>query len=339
MSGDFGDLGDEALAARVRRSERPLFLGIGGGGDVVGALAVAKTLAPHVSTPLVGGLTWERRPVDPVLRPRRLDEVDEAERLNLSVAWATFETSGPNGFKFAESRLAGCLGHPTLLVDPSGGAERLGGDLADAALALGSDLVVIVDVGGDVLAEGNEPSLISPLCDAICLAATPALSAQVDVVGVVVGAGCDGELTLDELSGRLGLVATAGDGLEALNLSRSAVDTVAEVVAEVETEASRFMLECARGATGIRAIRNGVRHVCLSPYGSIVFLFDPLIALKVAAPLARAAVAGDFFDAAAAIRALGARTEIDPGDQRPLLPMPSSLNVSSTFGRRWLQAR
>ena len=43
--------------------------------------------------------------------------------------------------------------------------------LAAAAASLRRDLIVFVDVGGDVLAQGDEPGLRSPLCDALMLAA------------------------------------------------------------------------------------------------------------------------------------------------------------------------
>ena len=44
---------------------------------------------------------------------------------------------------------------------------------SDAAIAmeLGCDAIVLLDVGGDVLAHGDEPGLASPLCDAVVLAA------------------------------------------------------------------------------------------------------------------------------------------------------------------------
>jgi hypothetical protein len=330
---------EPSLAEQVAGAERPLFLGVGGGGDIVGAYAVARTLTARVRSPLVGGLSWERRPLDPVPRPRRIDEMEKAVPLSECVAWAGPETRVPNGVVFAESRLAACLGFPTVIADPSGGATTLAVSLVDAARTLGSDMIVLVDVGGDVLAKGDERCLVSPLCDAICLAMAPMLSPHVDVVGAIVGAGCDGELTLEELSGRLGLVAAANDGLESRSLTPQAIDSAAEVVEEIQTEASRFMLECARGSSGVRSIRDGARSVHLSPFGSIIFLFDPVLALEVAAPLARAAAVGDFFEAADAIRALGSRTEIDPGDQGPLPAPPHSLNGSSTFGKRWLQVR
>ena len=54
--------------ALLRQARRPLVLGIGGGGDVVGALATAEFARLYDGAePIVGGLTWERRPIDPVV--------------------------------------------------------------------------------------------------------------------------------------------------------------------------------------------------------------------------------------------------------------------------------
>lgn len=295
----------------IAASNRQLFIGIGGGGDIVGALAVAETLSPNPGEALLGGLTWERPPIDPILRPRRLDELSDLERLNDSVAWATATTRGPEGTPLAESQMAAFMRRPTLLIDPSGGAEVLARDIADAAARLDCDLVVLVDVGGDVLASGHEPSLVSPLCDAVCLAAGVQLSRETKVLGAIVGAGCDGELTLDELSERLALVAAADGLLAVRGISGEAVVALSDALNHVQTEASRLMLECARGGCGRRRIRGGARTAWLSPYGAVIFLFDPTVAFHAAAPLAKAAASGDFFDARLAMNALGVDTELD----------------------------
>ena len=51
----------------LRRARRPLVIGMGGGGDVVGALATAEFARIYDGAePIVGGVTWERRPIDPV---------------------------------------------------------------------------------------------------------------------------------------------------------------------------------------------------------------------------------------------------------------------------------
>ena len=68
--------------ALLRAARRPLVIGMGGGGDVVGALATAEAMRLYDDAePLVGGLTWERRPIDPVAGPRRVDEIEGAWEL------------------------------------------------------------------------------------------------------------------------------------------------------------------------------------------------------------------------------------------------------------------
>ena len=182
-------------------ARRALCLGIGGGGDVVGALAVAQAARARGAQFVVGGMTWERLPIDPLPGPRRLDEIEGAERLNAAVALAGPDTRGPGGFRFAESRMAEILGEPVVLLDPNPGPRAVGDALADAALRLGCDLVVLVDVGGDVLAHGDEPGLGSPLCDAIVLASAERLTPPGSpVAGAVFGPCCDGELTLSPSS-------------------------------------------------------------------------------------------------------------------------------------------
>ena len=67
--------------------------------------------------------------------------------------------------------MAGHLGTETVLIDVSGGAGGAATGIAEAAEALGCDLVLGVDVGGDALSRGDEPGLASPLCDAMMIAA------------------------------------------------------------------------------------------------------------------------------------------------------------------------
>jgi hypothetical protein len=292
---------------------RVLAIGIGGGGDVVGALVVAE-LAALLGTPaVVGGLTWERLPIDPLPGPRRIDELRRARRLNDATALAAADTTGPGGFHFAESHVARHLGEPTLLVDPGGGPAAIAAGLAGAARELGCDLVVLVDVGGDVLGHGDEAGLASPLADALCLAAAPALlEAGVPVLLAVFGAGCDGELTPGEVHERLAEVAAAGGHLGAWGPGRGELARLEPAVAEVPTEASAMALRCARGETGSTTIRDGRRTVVLTPLGGLLIALDPLVALRSAARCA-ALVRGaaSLAEANAILRDRGIRTELD----------------------------
>jgi hypothetical protein len=298
------------------RSRRPLVLGIGGGGDVVGALATAEVCRLHGARPLVGGVTWERRPIDPQPGPRSEREIEGARRLAPGVLAASAETRvRDTGVLFAESRMAELLGEETVLVDATLGPHALADGLAAAAAELGCDLIVFVDVGGDALAHGDEPGLASPLCDAVLLAAAARVAAvrgAPPVLGGIFGIGCDGELTPAEVLERLAELGAVGGLLGARGLTPSIAQRLAEAVRAVPTEASAGALRCFRGEIGVSAIRGGRRRVELSPAGALTFYFDPVAALRSTARLAAAVMdASDLDEANEILHGLGVYTELD----------------------------
>jgi hypothetical protein len=300
------------MIAALGSAERVLAVGIGGGGDVVGALAVAE-LARALGTPaVVGGLSWERRPIDPLGGPRRIAELHDARPLNAATALAGPATTGPGGFAFAESHVARHLGEPTLLLDPSDGPAAVAAGLADAAAQLGCDVVVLLDVGGDVLGHGDEAALASPLADAVCLAAAPALAAAGPTLLLAVfGAGCDGELEPAEVLDRVAEVAAAGGLLGTWGPGREQLARLQAAVAEVPTEASAMALRCAAGETGTATIRRGRRTVQLTVAGGLLFFLDPLVALRTASRCAAlVADAASLQEADAILRAHGISTEL-----------------------------
>jgi hypothetical protein len=306
--------------ALLSGSRRPLVLGIGGGGDVVGALATAEACRLGGAEPVVGGVSWERRPIDPQPGPRAESEIEDARRLAPGVMAAGPETRvRESGVVFAESRMAGLLGEEAVLVDATLGPAQLADGLAAAAAALGADLIVFVDVGGDALAHGDEPGLASPLCDALLLAAAARLAdahssdaASPAVLGGVFGIGCDGELTPTEVLERLAEVGAAGGLAGARGLTPTVAQRLEKAVKVVPTEASAQALRCFHGEIGPSAIRQGRRTVELSPAGAVTFYFDPLAALRSAARLAAAVMdARDLDDANGILHGLGVYTELD----------------------------
>jgi hypothetical protein len=304
----------------LSRARRPLVLGIGGGGDVVGALATAEACRLQGAEPLVGGVTWERRPIDPQPGPRAEAEIEAARGLAPGVLAASPGTRvRESGVLFAESRMAGLLGEETVLVDATLGPSQLADGLAAAAEVLGSDLIVFVDVGGDALAHGHEPGLASPLCDAVMLAAAARLAERAAaggslpaVLGGIFGIGCDGELTPAEVLARLAEVGAAGGLAGARGLTPAVAERLEEAVGVVPTEASAQAIRCFRGALGRAEIRSGRRTVELSPAGALTFYFDPLAALRSAARLAAAVIDAPDLEAANEIlHGLGVYTELD----------------------------
>src|SRR6266508_3643369 len=180
------------------------------------------------------------------------------------------ETRTVGGAVFAEAHMARLRGESTVLIDPGPGPRAVADGLATACAVLDADLVVLVDVGGDVLGSGAEPGLASPLCDAVMLAAGVHLQRRGHrVLAAVFGPACDGELTADEVLDRLARLAGAGGLVGAESLAPAVADELERACAEIPTEASGQAVRCARGERGVVPIRGGRRKVTLAPLGAM----------------------------------------------------------------------
>lgn len=301
--------------ALLRAARRPLVIGMGGGGDIVGALATAEQLRIYDrADPILGGLAWERRPVDPVAGPRRVDEIQGARELAPGVLLAGPQTRVKNReVWFAESRMAEFLGSPTVLVTLEHGPAAVARSLAAAAAKLGVDLLVFIDVGGDVLARGDEPGLRSPLCDAMMLAAAARLADQGDpVLAGVFGIGCDAELTQGEVLEHLSRLACAHGLCGSRGLTPRVAERLEAAIERVPTEASAMALRAFRGASGTAAIRGGTRTLELNVLAATTFYLDVMMTVEVCGRLARAvADASSLEEANDALNGIGVRTELD----------------------------
>ncbi len=299
------------MIERIKSARRALVLGIGGGGDVVGALAVAR-LCESLGTPFaLGGVAWERFAIDPRPGPRPIEEIRGGERLDGGAVLADKATTTDDGVAFAETGIADFTGAPTALIDITRGVAGASRGIAAAIERLDCDLLVGVDVGGDVLGRGDEEGLASPLCDAVMVAAMLEAGSGEDPVLAVIGAGCDGELTPAQVLERVAVLGRAGAWIGTWGVTLEAGTELERAAERVPTEASLMVARCARGETGVVPIRGGRRQVELGPIGALAFFFDPGPALE-ELPLARAVVGTESIDAARdALAALGVRTELD----------------------------
>jgi hypothetical protein len=147
--------------------------------------------------------------------------------------------------------LAETCGARIFLHDFEGGAEGLTVQLQRLAASLEVDRLVVVDVGGDIVARGSEPDLRSPLADSLTLAA--ALGAGLPTLVVVIGPGVDAELPERDV---LGLLEEFGG--EAVG-SITAVDVrgLEAVLSWHPTEATALVAAGAGGIRGRVAMRRG----------------------------------------------------------------------------------
>jgi len=297
----------------IRSSSRALVIGVGGGGDVVGALATARFLEFCGLEFHLGGLSWERSVFDPIPGPRSLDEVREVRALHPYVWLANPRSRTATGVPFAESKMAGIYGREVLLVDIHGGARGVVEGLEVALKEFKADLMVGVDVGGDSLAQGGEPGLRSPLADSIMLAALAELERRGQpALWAVFGYGSDGEMTVEEIELALNKVAKAGGLLGAWALTAKVVSELERVIQEVQTEASAVPVECARGAWGEKRIREDRRRVKLTPLTTLTFFLAPTVVFHTLSRPARSVSASRSLDEAnQALHSIGLKTELD----------------------------
>jgi hypothetical protein len=301
--------------AVLRGARRPLVLGMGGGGDVVGALATAEFSRLYDrADPVLGGVTWERRVIDPVPGPRAHEEIVGGEELAPGVLLAGPRTRvRDRDMVFAESRMAAFLGRGTVLIDVNRGPSAIAASLGRAVERLGCDLIVFIDVGGDVLAQGHEPGLSSPLCDAVMLAAALELARTGHpVLGGIFGIGCDAELSPAEVREQLAGVAAEGGFCGSRGLTAPVAQRLEGAVRAVPTEASAQALRAFRGASGTAAIRGGTKPLELSSAAALTFYLDVEVTVRAVGRLARAVARTDsLLQANAALNDLGLRTELD----------------------------
>jgi hypothetical protein len=303
----------QSLEDQIKSSARALVIGVGGGGDVVGALAVGRFLEFCDVEFILGGLSWERSVIDPLPGPRMLSEVENVRVLHPYAWMANPQSRTHTGVFFAESKMAAALGHEILLVDINGGVKGAVEGLEIALKEFEADLLVGLDVGGDSLAQGGEPGLRSPLADAIMLAAFTELERRRHrTLWGVFGYGSDGELTVDEIELALNKLAAAGALLGAWSLTRKVAAELEEVIKTVPTEASAIPVQCFHGAWGESKIRSGQRSVKLTPLTALTFFLSTRALYETLSRPAQAVRGSATLEEANdALHAIGINTELD----------------------------
>jgi len=276
-------------------AKHAMILGIGGGGDIIQGIPVARLLR-QLGTPQVtmGGVscqwwtpdgaplsdTWGTAVMGPTIYD--LADLEEAELWAPQVACVTGE-SHCNGRKPCESRLAGTLGEDAMVVvGLRGGVEGLADSLKKVVSEHGVDLFIGVDIGSDSFHDGGEavPAKTS-MVDFMSLGAM--LQLPCPTIYGMSGYGCDGEMQLEELDERVGRVMRAGGYIGAHGITQSDV-------AEMEAASRRYpdpvepmSFRAARGELGLH---NVWTHgpwgtvVKVTPLASVMMFFDPRVLVE-----------------------------------------------------------
>ncbi|OIJ91767.1 hypothetical protein BIV25_28810 [Streptomyces sp. MUSC 14] len=237
-----------------------LLIAAGGGGDVIGTTLVHHAL--HGGEPaVVLGYSWERLVVDPIPGPRSERDFTGLRPLtpHLSQITADSATIAPAGSTLP--RLAAELPITLGLLSPYGGVPQLARQIAEAAEKYAVDEVAVVDVGGDVFARGDEPTLLSPLPDALVIAAC--VAAGVPAHLHLAGPGLDCEIPEQDLLPDL--------GTDWLTLTEADTRGVAHLFDWHPTEASALLAAAARGRRGGCFVRDTGRPVVLSDASARVY--------------------------------------------------------------------
>jgi hypothetical protein len=223
-----------------------LYVAAGGGGDALAAAIVHRALG-HDDPAVIATYAWDRLAVDPLPGPRSATEFTGLRTLGSHnhVITSTTAPLPPSGSTLP--RLAGDLGDTLVLLDPAHGATGMGTQLTELVDIYRPTVVTVLDVGGDVIARGDEPGLRSPLADALSLAAVTDLDTTVDVM--VAGPGLDGELReadVLDITGHRTLV----------RLSAADVEPFKATLDWHPSEATALLAAAARGIRGHVEIRD-----------------------------------------------------------------------------------
>ncbi len=292
-----------------------LVLGIGGGGDVVGAYALESALRRFGVHAYIGAGVWERFVVDPVPGPLPLDLLEPVNRKGTSVGIVYGDTVASRGGRTFRPQIANVLsvrGGWGLAYDMNAPPRVIGREVYELCVELGVDRVIGVDVGGDVLADGCEATLHSPLADAISAAALyESARAGLKVeIGVMCPA-CDGELDRETVLSRLSSIASMGLYRGAIGLSNDDAPALERALSVAVSEASQLPYRALRGERGPLAIRGGTRTTHVDIISTLTFLVDVEGVYRVSRIVREVHGSSGLLDAVERLHGIGVATEYD----------------------------
>lgn len=246
---------------------RRVFVAAGGGGDVIAATMLAARDLEDDSV-VVATFSWDRLIVDPLPGPRSVDDFVDLASPAAGVHRVMSSTTCRPPAGSTLPRLAGSLPAQLFLLDASTGAVGLGRQIADLANHVKADELTVVDVGGDIVARGDEPGLRSPLADMLALAGC--VHSGLPTAVVVCGPGLDGELDEAEVIARCSVLGAR----QRTALTADQVERFRPILKWHRSEATGLMILAVAGARGTVEVRDAGIVVPLTERSTAVFALE-----------------------------------------------------------------
>jgi hypothetical protein len=250
-----------------------LLIGAGGGGDALAALLVHHALdGPEDGQAFVASFSWDRFILDPRPGPRVPGDFHGLRQMT-GQNWEVTPDSKLVEGRSSLALLARYTEARFVLLDPTNGVRGLRDQLTGLAQAVDADRVTLVDVGGDIIAQGDEPELLSPLADSMTLAALDGLPVTSRVV--IAGAGLDGELAEDDVWQRCTHLASTRDELRERDIT-----PYLGALAQHPSEATTLLAASALGIRGRAEIRDRAALVTVDDRSPVLHILDPEVVTK-----------------------------------------------------------
>jgi hypothetical protein len=233
---------------------RTLIVAAGGGGDAITGAAIAGRHGTS-DAPVVMTYSWDRLMVDPLPGPRIAADFAGLHQLAPHVLEVVATTTPIGGAGSSLPRLAAELPARLMLLDPGRGVVGLADQIAAAVEFFQLDDIDLVDVGGDVLTNGADSGLRSPLADQLALAAC--VRTGIPTRLLITGAGLDGEVPAAVVGDRVAKL----DAQHLPPLDAEAIRLVRHVFGWHPSEASGLLAAAAAGRRGRVEVRDAGDHV------------------------------------------------------------------------------
>ena len=282
-----------------------LLVAAGGGGDALASLLVSRRLLDNGQVPIVASYSWDRRILDPMPGPRLPHDFEATRRLTPRSVEIIANSRLRSGGVSSVQLLAEATPARFVLLDPSKGAVGMRQQLIELVEHSAFASVLLVDVGGDLVAAGTEEDLRSPLADALTLASLADFPIPVQVA--VAGPGLDGELAAPYVRSRC----TAIGGKLFGRLEAGDVEPYFPALARHPSEATTLLAAAALGMTGRAEIRDSANVVSLDGESAEIYVMDASGAIALNQLAQELITTKSMDDAEAATVAICGRSELD----------------------------